>query len=86
MLDTRAAAAGLPPNPHGQNLATIGIVMCVIAGILVTGRMLTRIFMAHAVGWDDYTLAFSMLLAIGMTTCFQMGVLCSITHASCSDD
>ncbi|KAK4552317.1 hypothetical protein LTR86_010488 [Recurvomyces mirabilis] len=73
MIDARAAD-GLPPNPHGQNLATVGIIMCIIAGVLVTCRLLTRIFMAHAVGWDDYTLALSMLLAVGMTTCFQMEV------------
>lgn len=74
MIDTRAAAAaGLPPNPHGEALATIGIVMCVIAGVLVSCRTSTRIFMANSIGWDDYTLVLSMLLAVGMTVCFQMG-------------
>ena len=74
MIDSRAAAAGLPPNPHGHGLAIVGIAMCIIAGLLVTCRLLTRIFMAKAVGWDDYTLALSMVLAVGMTICFQMGV------------
>ena len=71
MIDPRAAAAGLPPNPRGQGLASVGIVMCVIAGVLVFCRMCTRIFMANAIGWDDYTLVFSMLLAVAMTVCFQ---------------
>ena len=74
MLDIRAAASGLPPNPHGHGLAVVGIVMCIITGLLATARLLTRVFMAKAVGWDDYTLALSMVLAVGMTICFQMGV------------
>jgi len=82
MIEIRAAAAGLSPNPHGHGLAVVGIVMCIIAGLLVTGRMLTRIFMAKAVGWDDYTLALSMVLAVGMSVCFQMGV----SHAKVSKD
>lgn len=74
MIASRATAAGLPPNPRGDGLATVSISMCVIAGILMLCRLFTRIFMASAVGWDDYTLVASMVLAVGMTVCFQMGV------------
>jgi hypothetical protein len=41
-------------------------------------RLATRIFMAKAVGWDDYTLAFSMALAVAMCVCFNMGESCCL--------
>ncbi|KAK4540883.1 hypothetical protein LTR36_008825 [Oleoguttula mirabilis] len=74
MIDPRAAAAGLPPNPHGDGLATVSVIVCVIAGVLVLCRMLTRVYMVSSVGWDDYTLVISMLFAVGMTVCFQKEV------------
>lgn len=73
MIFPRAAADGLPPNPHGQGLAIVSIVMCIITGLLVVSRLLTRIFMVKAVGWDDYILALSMALAVCMCVCFNMG-------------
>ena len=72
MLDSRGAA-GLPPNPHGYGLARVAIIMCIVAGVLVICRLLTRIFMINAVGWDDYMLVISMILAVGMAVCFEMG-------------
>ncbi|KAK5056722.1 hypothetical protein LTR84_012254 [Exophiala bonariae] len=73
MLVSRAAA-GLPPNPHGQELANISIIMCALAGVLVVARLCVRIFMQRNTGWDDYTLIASLMLAIGMTICFNQEV------------
>ena len=55
------AAEGLPPNPHGHELANVAIIMCVIAGVLVLGRLATRIFLQRSTGWDDYTLVASLV-------------------------
>ncbi|KIW27818.1 uncharacterized protein PV07_07521 [Cladophialophora immunda] len=67
-------AAGLPPNPHGQRLAHVSIIMCTIAGFLVICRLLVRFLVHRRTGWDDYTLIISLALAIGMTVCFNMEV------------
>lgn len=55
------AAAGLPPNPHGQELANVSIIMLVIAGLLVISRLLVRVLMQRSTGWDDYTLVASLV-------------------------
>lgn len=60
MLEPRAAA-GLPPNPHGNTLATVSIVMCTIAGFLVICRLLVRFLHNRMTGWDDYTLVVSLV-------------------------
>ncbi|KAI1629388.1 integral membrane protein [Exophiala viscosa] len=73
MLEPRAAA-GLPHNPHGQGLATVSIIMCCIAAFLVVSRLLVRFLHNRMTGWDDYTLVVSMMLAIGMTVCYNMEV------------
>ncbi|OAP65557.1 hypothetical protein AYL99_01529 [Fonsecaea erecta] len=67
-------AAGLPPNPHGEQLARISIIMCTIAGVLAICRLLVRFLIHRRTGWDDYTLIISLALAIGMTICFNMEV------------
>ncbi|KIV79658.1 hypothetical protein PV11_07207 [Exophiala sideris] len=73
MLELREAA-GLPPNPHGHTLATVSIIMCSIAAFLVVCRLLVRFLHNRMTGWDDYTLVISMMLAIGMTVCYNMEV------------
>lgn len=55
------AAAGLPPNPHGQQLANVSIILCALAGVLVVARLCVRIFMQRNTGWDDYTLVASLV-------------------------
>lgn len=55
MIEPRAAA-GVPPNPHGQQLANVSIIMCALAGVTVIARLCVRIFMQRNTGWDDYTL------------------------------
>jgi hypothetical protein len=62
MLVARAAA-GVPPNPHGQQLANVGIIMCALAGVTVIARLCVRIFMQRNTGWDDYTLIASLARA-----------------------
>ncbi|KEF54305.1 uncharacterized protein A1O9_09471 [Exophiala aquamarina CBS 119918] len=73
MIEPRAAA-GVPPNPHGQQLANVSIIMCALAGVTVIARLCVRIFMQRNTGWDDYTLIASLALAIGMTICFNYEV------------
>lgn len=65
------AAAGLPPNPHGQELANVSIIMCALAGVLVVARLCVRVLMQRNTGWDDYTLVASLVRALSYTDSFD---------------
>ncbi len=46
---------------RGVNLAIVSIILAVLAIAAVTGRVLTRITMKTACGWDDYVIMMSLV-------------------------
>lgn len=71
MIEPRAAA-GVPPNPHGQQLANVSIIMCALAGVTVIARLCVRIFMQRNTGWDDYTLIASLVRTFLYTSSIEL--------------
>lgn len=46
---------------RGVNLAIVSMILAVLAIAAVTGRVLTRITMKTACGWDDYVIMMSLV-------------------------